>query len=85
MEPSTPRPTLELETTLSDSALRKIRRKRRNLICSVIQTFLTDTEVARRVLSKYRRRQTRLLGERDEDPNPYDPDYIFYCLEAPRG
>lgn len=85
MEPSTPRPTLDLETTLSASALRKLRRKRRNLICSVMQTFLTDTDVARQVLSKYRRRQRRLLGYRDEDPNPYDSDYVFYCLEAPRG
>lgn len=85
MEPSTPRPTLELETILSDSALRKLRRKRRNLICSVMLEWLGDDTKVRDVLRKYRRRQTRLLGERDEDPNPYDSDYIFYCLEAPRG
>ena len=40
-----------------------------------------DRKTLSAVLSKYRRRQTKLLGHKEEDPNPYDSDYVFYCLE----
>ena len=43
-----------------------------------------DEAQIRRVLAKYRRRQTRQLGCRDEDPDPYDPSYVFYCLDGRR-
>ena len=39
--------------------------------------------VASRVLSKYRAKQTKLLGEYDEDPHPYSNTYVFYCLDSP--
>jgi len=38
----------------------------------------------RTILATHRRRQTRKLGTRDEDPDPYDKSYIFYCLEGRR-
>lgn len=38
----------------------------------------------RRILASHRRRQTRKLGHRDEDPDPYDSSYIFYCLDGRR-
>lgn len=40
--------------------------------------------IIRNVLAKHRRRQTRRLGSRDEDPDPYDRTYIFYCLQGQR-
>lgn len=40
--------------------------------------------VIRKLLAVYRRRQTRKLGARNEDPDPYDPSYIFFCLKGPR-
>ena len=43
-----------------------------------------DESQIRKILSKYRSRQTRKLGQRDEDPNPYKPSYIFYCLDSRR-
>ena len=39
--------------------------------------------IATRVLSKYRARQRKLLGDDTEDPDPYDERYIFYCLDSP--
>jgi len=35
-----------------------------------------------RILRKWRDKQDELLGYDDEDPNPYQPTYVFYCLEA---
>lgn len=43
-----------------------------------------DEARIRRILANHRRRQTRKLGKRDEDPDPYDPGYIFYCLQGRR-
>ena len=43
-----------------------------------------DETKIRKVLAKYRSRQTRKLGHRDEDPNPYDSSYVFYCLDGRR-
>jgi len=38
----------------------------------------------RKILAAHRSRQTRKLGTRDEDPDPYAKSYIFYCLEGRR-
>lgn len=33
------------------------------------------------VMYKYRKRQRQLLEDNDiEDPDPYDPTYVFYCF-----
>ena len=38
-----------------------------------------------RILRKWREKQDELLGYDDEeDPDPYQPTYVFYCLEARR-
>jgi hypothetical protein len=37
-----------------------------------------------RVVSRYRRKQKKLLGKSDSDPDPYDSDYVFFCLEGER-
>jgi hypothetical protein len=50
----------------------------------VLAVPIADELMTKKVLSRYRRRQTIKLGARDEDPNPYEPNYIFYCLDTPR-
>jgi RNA-splicing ligase RtcB len=72
----TPRPILDVENLDSPDTLRKKRK-------SAMKKALGSTgSSAGRVVSKYRARQTKLLGESDEDPYPYSPKYIFYCLDA---
>jgi hypothetical protein len=43
-----------------------------------------EKKLASRVVSRYRRQQKRLSGEKESDPDPYDSDYVFYCLEGTR-
>jgi hypothetical protein len=81
---TTPRPTLHTEG-LTPNALVKQRQKafeRRRL--SLLNLSEEDEHIYRQVLSTHRARQTRRLGRRDSDPDPYDSDYIFYCLETSR-
>ena len=43
-----------------------------------------EKKIVSRVLSQYRRKQRRMMGKTVEDPDPYDSDYVFYCLEGER-
>ena len=43
-----------------------------------------EKKIVSRVLTRYRRKQRRLWGKTVEDPDPYDSDYVFYCLEGTR-
>ena len=43
-----------------------------------------EKKMASRVVSHYRRKQKKLLGTKDSDPDPYDSDYVFFCLEGER-
>lgn len=79
---STPRPSVTVDGPSSGAKKRQIlwdaRLKR-------ILAIPPEEEAAiRKILAAYRRRQTRKLGARDEDPNPYDSKYIFYCLDGKR-
>lgn len=78
----TPRPTLDTNGSMRGAHARQKAWNRR------LQTILAipkeDEAVIRKVLAAHRRRQTRKLGGRDEDPDPYDSAYIFYCLEGRR-
>lgn len=72
-----PRPKLDVMNLSSPAELTKQRK-------AVFKKALGPVgPIASRVLSKYRARQTKLLGESDEDPNPYSPTYVFYCLDSP--
>ena len=75
----TPRPTIE--TNCGTSARQRAWTKH-------IRTLLVipkhEEIIIRNILAKHRRRQTRRLGSRDEDPDPYDSAYIFYCLDGRR-
>jgi hypothetical protein len=74
--PMDPRPTLDVENLESPSELTKKRRR-------TMKRAVHRSTRASDVVSKYRRKQRRLLdGDSDSDPDPYDPDYIFYCLDA---
>jgi hypothetical protein len=71
------RPKLDVMNLESPPALKKQRK------AAMKKAVGPVGPVASRVLSKYRARQTKLLGEYDDDPHPYSPTYIFYCLDSP--
>ena len=72
-----PRPTLDVLNLESPHELRKKRK------AAMKKAMGPVGPIATRVVSKYRARQTKLLGESEEDPYPYSPTYIFYCLDSP--
>jgi hypothetical protein len=76
----TPRPTLSL--TLSPTPHRS------NVwaahIARLVDRSPEDAHLIASILARHRRRQTRRLHERDEDPDPYAPSYIFFCLDGRR-
>ena len=77
------RPTLDTLHHSNQIAAR--RQKAWNLHVRHLLAIPQNEEVIiRNVLAKHRRRQTRRLGSRDEDPDPYDRTYIFYCLQGQR-
>ena len=49
-----------------------------------IEISKDDKKVISRILTRYRRKQRRLWGKTVEDPDPYDSDYVFFCLEGDR-
>ena len=70
------RPTLDVDHLESPKSLIKERRR-------VLKRAMARSTKASDAVSRYRRKQRRLLdGESDSDPDPYSPDYIFYCLDA---
>lgn len=71
-----PRPTLDVVNLDSPKSLLKKRRR-------ALKKAIPRDKEARKVVSRLRRRQNRALGSRDDDPDPYDPSYIFYCLDTP--
>lgn len=77
------KPTLDLTNLRSPAALQARRRRRME---SIIQQTYTDVDRKQvtAVLRKLRSQQTRRLGYRYEDPDPYDPEYLFYCLTGKR-
>lgn len=80
MESETPRPSLDVDNLKSPRDVRKERERRIRRILRT-QTSPEDKEKTRRIMRKYRRRQEKL--DSDSDPDPYTPDYLFYCLETP--
>lgn len=72
-----PRPTLDVLNLESPETLRKQRR------VALKKAMDPAGSTASRVLTKYRAKQTKLLGEPDVDPYPYSSTYIFYCLDSP--
>ena len=70
------RPTLDVTNLDSPKSLREERRR-------ALKRAMKRNSKTSEAVSKYRRKQRRLLdGESDSDPDPYSPDYIFYCLDA---
>jgi hypothetical protein len=78
----TPRPKLDVSGSTAGA------KKRWTMHTVRLRTVLSipkeEEAQIRKVLAKYRRLQTRKLGARDEDPDPYDKTYIFYCLNGRR-
>jgi hypothetical protein len=81
---TTPRPTLHTENLTSNALVKQRQKLFEHRLEKLLNVSPEETRMYRQVLSTHRARQTRRLGRRDSDPNPYDSDYIFYCLETPR-
>lgn len=77
----TPRPTLLVNGPYRSSAHAKAWDRHRTALLAIPKE---EEAQIRRILATHRRRQTRKLGQRNEDPDPYDPSYIFFCLEGRR-
>jgi hypothetical protein len=78
----TPRPTLETNGSFRGaSARQKAWARHLRTILAIPQN---EEALIRNILANHRRRQTRKLGYRYEDPDPYDSTYIFYCLDGRR-
>jgi hypothetical protein len=72
-----PRPLLDIVNLESPKSLHASR-------ASALKKALGKPQPgANRVVAKYRTRQTKLLGSRNEDPYPYNRSYVFYCLDSP--
>jgi hypothetical protein len=81
----TPRPTLDVTNLDSPHRLHSHRRKvMKRAIKAVLDFSKKEKKIVSKIISRLRRRQKRYLGTKDTDPDPYDPDYIFYCLEGER-
>ncbi len=74
-----PKPTLETEH-LPQCAEHSKEWKRK--IRELVHTDKRVRSRENRVLRKWRDKQDELLGYEEEDPDPYQPTYVFYCLEA---
>ena len=77
----TPKPQLIVNGPHAPSARAKAWNRHVTALLAIPQH---EEALIRKVLANYRRRQTRKLGYRYEDPDPYSSDYIFYCLEGRR-
>jgi hypothetical protein len=77
----TPRPQLVVNGPIGSSA-RNIAWNRH--VATLLAIPPHELAQIRTILANHRRRQTRKLGKRDEDPDPYASSYIFYCLEGRR-
>lgn len=73
------RPTLDVVNLSSPTRLRRERRRQMK-----VEIPREEKKIVSRVLSQYRRKQRRMMGKTVEDPDPYDSDYVFYCLEGER-
>jgi hypothetical protein len=77
--PMDPKPTIDLSNLNGSRQLEALRRRRME---AAIRTSDEDRKKITAVLRKYRSRQTKRLGYRVEDPDPYEPEYLFYCLDS---
>lgn len=77
----TPKPTL----IVNGPAYSPIRQKAwQHHLTAILAITAEERALRNLILATHRRRQTRKLGKRDEDPDPYSSDYIFYCLQGRR-
>jgi len=73
-----PRPTLQV-TNLSFPAALRASRKRDHL-SRLASWTKQDKQKLYRVMYTFRTKQRALTDDDPEDPSPYTPTYVFYCL-----
>ena len=77
MDHETPKPTIDLQSPCL---------KRPDLYKKKIATYGgRDRARMYRTMKKFRTKQLMLLGDKSmEDPDPFDPTYVFYCFTGVR-
>lgn len=73
------KPTLDI---INLRVCEKHRRDWKRRISAIVHEDKKARSRANRILRKWRGKQEELTGEEIEDPDPYQPTYVFYCLEA---
>jgi hypothetical protein len=76
----TPRPTLSMSVPHTPGRSSEWKRH----LARLVDRSPEDAQIVACVLTRHRRRQTRRLGVRVDDPDPYEPSYIFFCLDGRR-
>lgn len=51
---------------------------------SVIKKNAEERKKTNSVMYRWRKKQAASIGYKDEDPDPYDASYVFFCLEGER-
>lgn len=59
-------------------------RRWRVIVKTVIKKNSEDRKKTNKVIYRWRVKQQKSIGYKDEDPDPYDPSYVFFCLEGER-
>ena len=59
-------------------------RRWRLVMNSVIVKDTCERKKTNSVVYRWRKKQARSFGYKVEDPDPYDPSYVFFCLEGER-
>jgi hypothetical protein len=73
MDEETPKPTIDVDSMYLKRS-NDIRKK-------ILKCDPRDYSKAYRIMKKFRDKQQMLLGaESIEDPDPFEPTYIFYCF-----
>lgn len=78
----TPRPTVDTNGSARGASARQKEWTRH--LRTILAIPEKEETLIRNILANHRRRQTRKLGYRYEDPDPYESTYIFYCLDGRR-
>jgi hypothetical protein len=74
MDSETPKPTIDPESPKTS---------RRKLLERIPKRSKKDQCRVYYMMRKFRQRQEELLGtENIEDPDPFEPTYIFYCFQG---
>lgn len=76
------KPTIDTKSKGDSSLAEKRRKAWKRKMKKILDVSKKDKKKVSEILHRWRKKQRRLLGIRHvEDPHPFEPTYVFYCLE----